>query len=293
VQIVTDSASDLTADIADKLQIHIVPLSVHIADLTYTEGDEIQPDRFYYQMAMNGAYPSTSQPAVGEFVDVYRRLAAVDPEIISIHISERLSGTINSARTAATLVPEAHITLFDSRTLSMGLGWQVLAAARARDAGWSSDQIIAMLERVRAGSNVLCALQELKYLVHGGRISHIKGLVASILQIKPVIGVDIATGSFAPRGQARTLARCLDALVAQVAREHIPGSELRTQIVYTANPVAAEKLRDKVDQVFKCHWLPVGRMGPVLGAHAGPNTVGLAYAAEKLFAELPWETNNP
>ena len=293
MQIVTDSASDLTADLAAEFKIHIVPLSVHIADFTYTEGDEIQPDRFYYQMAMNGAYPSTSQPAVGDFVELYRRLAAVDPEILSIHISERLSGTLNSARTAAALVPEANIRLFDSRTLSMGLGWQVLTVARARNAGWTSDQILALLERVRAGSNVLCALQELKYLVHGGRISHIQGLVASILQIKPVIGVDIAIGSFAPRGQARTFTRCLDALVAQVAREHITGSELRTQVVHTANPVAAEKLRDKVDRVFKCHWLPIGRMGPVLGAHAGPNTVGLAYAAEALFADLPWEVNNP
>lgn len=287
MQIVTDSASDLTTELAAEFKIHIVLLSVHIAGFTYTDGDEIQPDRFYYQMAMNGAYPSTSQPAVGDFAELYRRLAAVDPEILSIHISERLSGTINSARTAAALVPEANIRLFDSRTLSMGLGWQVLAAARARNAGWTSDQILALLERVRAGSNVLCALQELKYLTHSGRINHIAGLVASILQIKPVIGVDTASGSLALRGQARTLIRCLDALVAQVAREHIPGSELRTQIVYTANPVAAEKLHEKVDRVFRCHWLPIGRMGPVLGAHAGPNTVGLAYADDALFTDLP------
>lgn len=150
-------------------------------------------------------------------------------------------------------------------------------------------RVLELLQRIRAGTEVLCALPELKYLVHSGRISHLKGLIASVLRIKPVIGVEKEQGSFIIKGRAHAFHQTLEAVVAQVLRDHATGSRLRVQLMHTANPEAAETLRALLDQAFQCYWLPTGRMGPVLGAHAGPRIVGLAYAAQELFDDLPWE----
>ncbi|MCA9868964.1 MAG: DegV family protein, partial [Anaerolineae bacterium] len=149
---------------------------------------------FYRRLAATDSLPVTSQPSPGDFASTYRRLAATDPDILSIHMTSGLSGTFNSAQAGASLVPEANVTLVDTKTLSVAAGWQVEAAARAVKAGWSKEQILALLARIGEASNSLYTLEELKYLIHGGRISHMKGLIGSILNIKPMIGVEKVNG---------------------------------------------------------------------------------------------------
>ncbi|MGD0807976.1 MAG: DegV family protein, partial [Anaerolineales bacterium] len=192
MQIVTDSGCDLNLTVQQKaeLGIHVVPLSVTLGQSTFEEGPELDAASFYTRLDTGGELPTTSQPAPATFADLYRRLAKITPPILSIHISSGLSGTLNSARAAAVEVPEAKVTFFDTKTLSVGAGWQVEAAARAARAGWAIERILALLERIRASTETLFTLKELKYLIHGGRISHLKGLVASVLDIKPIIGVD-------------------------------------------------------------------------------------------------------
>ncbi len=288
MQIVTDRAVDLTAEQAKGLDIHYVPLTFTLDGKTYRSGEDVQPEEFYHLLANSKDFPTTSQPSAGDFAELYGKLAAQDPDILSVHVSSGLSGTVNAARAACELVPKAHITVVDTKTLSGAEGWQVEAAARAAQLGWSLDKILEMMERIRAAVDTLYTLATLKYLIHGGRISHIKGLLASVLNIKPLIYVEKEKGMYVQQGQARTLEQAILKIADTVAQQYAPGTALRVQLMHGANLEGALKLRERLEQLFKCTWLPTSPIAPVLGAHTGPGLVGLVYAPQAVFADLPW-----
>lgn len=169
MQIVTDRGADLSPEVAKEFNIHFTPLKVTLGERTYASGVDITPDDFYDLLESSDQMPTTSQPSVGEFAELYRTLAQTDPEILSIHISSGLSGTLNSARSAVELVPEAHVTLVDTRTLSCPQGWQVEAAARAARGGWKLDRILSFLTDFRAQTEGMFTVATLKYLIHGGQ----------------------------------------------------------------------------------------------------------------------------
>jgi DegV family protein with EDD domain len=289
MRIVADSGIDLLVppEQQAELDIHVVPLVVTLDGTSYREDVDIQSDEFYRLLATTDSLPSTSQPSAGVFAETYRRLAVDDPDILSIHMTSGLSGTFNAARAGAKLVPEANVTFVDTKTLSAAAGWQVEAAARALKASWPIQQILALLERISAASESAYTLKELKYLIHGGRISHMKGLIASILNLKPLIGVETVNGTYVQLGQARSFRGALQGLVDRMAGQHAPGSALRVQVLHSQNPQGAATLRDLIDQRFDCTWWPTGPMSLVLGAHTGPSMVGVAYAPAAAFAGLP------
>lgn len=289
MQIVTDSGTDvlLPPEQMAGLEFHVVPLVVTLEGRTYRDGVDIQREEFYRLLTETDRFPSTSQPSVGEFAETYRRVAAVDPEILSIHLTGTLSGTVESARQGAALVPEAHVTVVDTKTLSAAAGWQVEAAARAVRAGWPLERILGMLERVSQASESLYTLKDLSYLIHGGRISHMTGLIASLLKISPLIGVEKEGGTYVQRGRVRTFNRAVQGLVDLVSQDHPPGTALRVQVLHSYNPEGAAMLREQIGQRFDCTWLPVGPISLVLGAHTGPSMVGVAYAPLAVFADLP------
>jgi DegV family protein with EDD domain len=289
MQIVTDSGVDLLLppEQLAGLDVHVVPLVVTLDGVSYREGIDIQSDEFYRLLTATDSLPTTSQPSAGDFAETYRRLAASDPDILSIHMSSGLSGTYNAAQAGAALVPEANITLVDTKTLSAAAGWQVEAADRAVKAGWSTEQIVALMAQIGAASDSMYTLKELKYLIHGGRISHMKGLIASMLNIKPLIGVEKLHGTYEQLGQVRSFGGALKGLVDRMAHQHLPGSALRVQVLHSSAPEAAVRLRELVDQAFDCTWWPVGPMSLVLGAHTGPSMVGVAFAPATTFADLP------
>jgi len=289
MQIVTDSGTDLSLspEQLTELKIHIVPLVVTLEGKSYHEGVDIQPGEFYRLLAATDSLPITSQPSAGDFAETYRRLAATDPDILSIHMSSGLSGTFNSAQAGAKLVPEANVTHVDTKTLSAAAGWQVEAAGRALKAGWPKEQVLALIERIGGASESIYTLKELKYLIHGGRISHMKGLIASVLNLKPLIGVEKVNGTYMQLGQVRTFKGAAKGLVKLMARQHAPGSALRVQVLHSYNPEGAAMLRELIDQQFDCTWLPVGPMSLVLGAHTGPSMIGVAYASLEAFADMP------
>lgn len=289
MHIVTDSGTDVWLSSQERadLGIHIVPLVVTLDDKSYLEGVDIEPEAFYPLLEASDGLPTTSQPSAGDFAELYRRLASTDPDILSIHITSGLSGTFNSAVAGAELVPEANITHVDTKTLSGAAGWQVVAAARALKGGWEIERVLALIKRIGDASESIYTLNELKYLIHGGRISHMKGLIASVLNLKPMIGVEKVGGTYIQLGQQRTFKRAVAGLVNRIANEHAPGSALRVQVLHSLNPEGAAMLRELVDQRFDCTWLPVGPMSLVLGAHTGPSMVGVAYAPLATFAEIP------
>jgi DegV family protein with EDD domain len=288
MHVVTDSGADifLPAGQVDALDIHVVPLVVTLEGKSYREGIDLQAEEFYRLLAATDSLPTTSQPSAGDFAAMYRKLAARDPEILSIHMSSGLSGTFDAAQAGARLVPEARVSLVDTKTLSAGTGWQVEAAARARNAGWSKERIVALLERIGTATDCLYTLTELRYLIHGGRISHIKGLLAQVLNIKPLIGVERVHGTYVQFGQARTFERAVRGLVDLMASQHALGSALRVQVLHSNNPEGAALLTELVDQRFDCTWLPAGPLSVVLGAHTGPSMVGVCFAPLAVFADL-------
>jgi DegV family protein with EDD domain len=289
MQIVTDSGTDLILppEQMEGLNLHVVPLIVTLEGKSYREGLDIQPAEFYRLLAATDNLPVTSQPSAGSFAETYRKLAATDPEILSIHISSGLSGTVNAAQAGAAQVPEADVTVVDAKTLSAAAGWQVEAALRGAKAGWSKKQILALIALISAASDSLYTLNELKYLIHGGRISHMKGLIASVLKIKPLIGVEKVKGTYSQMGQARSFMGAIKGLVDLIAKQHAPGSALRVQVLHAHNPEGAALLRQEVDGRFACTWLPIAPMSLVLGAHTGSSMVGIAYAPLQAFANMP------
>jgi DegV family protein with EDD domain len=288
MKIVTDSGADLIfpPEKRKEIDVEIVPLTVTLDGKSYREDIDIKTQEFYPLLAASSELPTTSQPSAGDFAETYRRLAETDPDILSIHMSSGLSGTMNSAKAGAKMVPEANVTHFDTKTLSAAAGWMVEAAAKAIKAGWPKEKIIDLLERIREASESIYTLKELHYLIHGGRISHMKGLIASLLNIKPIIGVEKEDGTYAQLGQERTFNRALDGLV-KIMQKHHKSEKLRVQVLHSLNPEGAAQLADKISKVFNAEWLPQGSMSLVLGAHTGPSMVGVAFAPQSIFDEIP------
>lgn len=287
MHIVSDRGMDLTPEQMQGLNIHLVPLTITLDNKSYRSGVDIQPREFYQLLASTESFPTTSQPSPGDFAELYHELAKTDPEILSIHISSGLSGTLNAAHAGAEMVPEAHVTFIDTKTLSGAEGWQVHAAARALQAGWATEKIIELVGKVAAVTDTIYTLNELKYLIHGGRISHMKGLLASVLNIKPVIGVEKVQGKYAQYGQARSFEKAIAKIAEHVTTQYAAGTALRTQVMHAFNPDGAQLLHQHMDKLFKCTWLPVGPVAPVLGAHTGPSLVGVAFAPLDAFPEIP------
>lgn len=286
MQIVTDRGCDISAAQLEGLNIHFTPMRLTLDGKTYSSGVDLTAEQFYALLDQSEGFPTTSQASAGDIADLYRELAKSDPEILSIHISSGLSGTLDSAKLAIEMVPEAKVTLWDTRTLSAPQAWQVEAAARALQAGWPLDKTLALLERIRAATEGIFTLDTLKYLIHGGRISHLKGLLASLLHIRPVIAVDRSVGKYVTLGQERTMGRALQKIVHTLPKFFPDTRKLRVQLLHGNNPESVEKLRAEVEGLFECEWLPTVTVGPILGAHTGKTLVGLCAAPAVLFEEL-------
>jgi DegV family protein with EDD domain len=284
MKIVTDSGADISFEECRALGITMIPLKVEVNGKSYQSGVDIDPDEFYDLMDASPTMPITSTPSVGEFVEVYKTLAEEDPEILSIHLSSGLSGTYNAAVQAAALVPEAKVTLIDTLTLSAGTAWQVRAAAAMMHAGQKLEEVVKTLHQIQEASFTFFTLPDLKYLIAGGRISHLKGLLASLLGIKPVIEVSKEDGKYYDKAKKRSFRNAIDSITDLVKKIHPAGTEIVAQIVSAANPDGAEQPKASLEKVFKCHWKPTVTLGTALGAHTGRGLVGVICAAK---ASLP------
>ena len=285
MQIVTDRAADLAPEQTKDLEIHYAPLRIEFEGKSYLSGIDLQSEEFYRLLSGSESYPTTSQPSAGDIAALYRTLAKKDPDILSVHISSGLSGTIDSARTAAQMVPEANVTVFDSLTLSCPLGWQVEAAAQGIKAGLSLKTIIKQMEDIRQQATGIFTLPILKYLIHGGRISHMKGLLASLLNLKPIITVDKITGKYVSIGQEVTFKRAINKMAELITVSFPEGTPMRIQLLYGNNLEPLEFLRARLEQLFKCTFLPTMPIAPVLGAHTGPGVIGLSFGPANLWVK--------
>lgn len=285
MKIVTDCAADLPAEELDSLDIIQAPLYIQFPEGEVNSAD-ISADEFYNRLeAMRPAIPSTAQPSSGIFHEIYNRVAEASKQILSIHVSSGLSGTINSARVGAEQVKQAVVNVVDSMTLSGGERFQVLAAARAAKAGWSLKAILERLEKIREHTEVIYTLETLEYLARGGRIGRVQALMGSVLKIKPVIRVDHADGKYTTVAKGRLLTQNLSLIVDHIADMYgaIP---LWVTVLHGRLAGSADELAKAMGERLNISKLEVLRISPVLGVHTGPGIVGTAVMPASLVDDI-------
>ncbi len=274
--IVTDSTADITPQMAKERGISVIPLSVTFGQDTLLDGEFTQAE-FFARMAKAPQLPTTSQPSVGAFHAVYEQLLQTSPELISIHISEKLSGTVESARQAAQEFGGL-VHVFDSRNLSWGLGWQVLDAVDAADQGLGPREALERLERVREKIRLVVGLDSLDNLAKGGRIGRVSAFLGSVLNLKVLLFVD-AGGEFTPlaraRGEKAALARTLSWIQEQM------GTARRGKFAvgHALSEARAHRLADSIKSQWEVTELIVYETGSAIATHTGTGW-GVAFVPE-------------
>ncbi|MFZ8997702.1 MAG: DegV family protein [Ilumatobacteraceae bacterium] len=274
IRIVTDSACDLSQATVDSNGISVVPLSIRFGDEEFIDRVELSTAEFWSRCARESTLPETAAPAPGQFEATYRQLAADGATgIVVVSLSGALSATLQSAelaaRSVADLVP---VRVVDSRSVSLGLGTIVLAAARRAAEGGSIDEVAELADDLAARTKVFGALDTLDNLKKGGRIGNAKAFLATALSIKPIIAV--VDGVVEEAGKQRTRSKALRFLVDQVAAH---GESVRDLAVLHADCTDVDEFVDMLRPSFAGD-IVIGEIGPVIGTHAGRGTIGVAFS---------------
>jgi DegV family protein with EDD domain len=272
VKVVTDSTSDIPPEVLQGLDISVVPLHVVFGDKTYRDRVDIGEEEFYRRLTTELALPTTSVPPPQDFADVYNRLSKDTDEIISIHLTSKESGTYNSALLGKGLVEKkCHIEVVDSQSISMACGLLAMTAAREARAGKNLEQVTHIVRRSIQQTHILFMVDTLKYVVRGGRIGKAQGMLGSVLGVKPLL--TMRDGDLSLSGVARTRARAVQRLF-----DFANGYPRLTEaaVPYTTNHEAADALAERIRTAFPRASIHVTRVGPALGTHAGPDSMGIA-----------------
>lgn len=285
MKIVTDSAVDLPEEMFAQFGIERMPLLISFGKEMLRSGIDIGPEEFYKRLAASGDnIPTTSQPSPGEFADLYRRVGAVDKDILSIHISSGLSGTLNAAVQGAKQCPELNITHVDTKTLSAAEGFQVVAAAQGLRRGWSLDKILARIQQVADQTEIFFTLDTLHYLQKGGRIGRVQAMAGALLNLKPVITVDKGPGTYVTVVKGRSMAKSV-ALIADQVAEKMKQTPAWVHVLHTNSPDMARQQGDLIRAKLPNAHVTFGQIVPVLGVHTGPGCVGAVCGPVDLLAE--------
>jgi len=276
VAIVTDSTAYLPPDLVKQYQIIVIPQVLIWGEETLLDGIDIQPSEFYERLAAADIMPSTSQATVATFKDLFERLVGEGKDILAILLSDKLSGTINSYTQALEYFPDANIELVNSESIAMALGFAVLEAARAADKGASLAECKAIAEDIKKRTGVIFAVDTLEFLHRGGRIGGASRFLGTALQLKPIL--EIKDGRIEAVERVRTKKKAHLRLV-EIIEERAVGSKSVKLATLHANAyddarslldAATDRLGNVEESIFT-------EVSPVVGTHAGPGTVGLAY----------------
>ena len=271
IKIVTDSTADVPQELMERYDIREVPINIQFGTETYQEGVEIDRPTFFRKL--EEVMPTSSQPSPGQLVEVYRPLAEDGHSIISIHVTSKHSGTYQSAMLAKSMLPKADVEVFDTLSISIGTGYQVLAAARAAEEGQSMGEIIQLLEGIRSRMHLYLTPATLKYLQKSGRVGKLAGALASLLNVKPVIKVE--DGVLEAFQNVRTRSKAIDRLVELTAEAVGTTEPVKLGIPHAQIPAEAEKLRQRLESTFNCDEMHVVDLACSLTVHGGPGIIGL------------------
>ncbi len=285
MRIVTDCAADMSNEELKKLGVTQAPLFIQFPEGEVNSAD-ISADDFYNRLeAMRPAIPTTAQPSAGIFAELYRKLAKTEKNILSIHISSGLSGTLNSAQDGGSLVQdEAQVSFWDTLTLSGGERFQVMAAALGHKAGWTMDKIKERLTAIREKTEVIYTLDTLEYLARGGRIGRVQAMAGALLNLKPVIRVD-TDGKYSTVAKGRSIGKAMTILT-DYLHDKYGNTPLWTTVLHGRFAEKAEELSQEFRSKLNVVKMEVQRISPVLGVHTGPGIVGAAVLPMALMEDL-------
>jgi len=279
VAIVTDSTSDLPRHIYEDYDLLVVPLSVVFEDKTYLDnGIDIKPENFYKMIEASTEMPKASQPTPGDFIKVYSKLVNQGKEVISIHISRKLSGTLNSAEIAASQFEKGAVEVIDSEVVHMPCGFLALKAAKMASKGSTKDEIINKIDNFRRKINSLFLPKSLENLIKGGRVNKIKGKLASLLEIKPILTLKDGEVSLYKNSRKWELAKkeVLDSMESIIKGE----GKLTVSIGDVASKEEADEMEKRIRERFNPAQIIRTNIGIVVGSHLGIGGLGITFFEE-------------
>lgn len=272
IKVVTDSTADLPADIANELGIEVLPVYIIWNNQSFRDGVDMKIDEFYQRLATSQVLPTTSQPTIADFQNIYNKLAGQCEGIVSVHISSKISGTYNTALQAIqSLRGDSPIEVIDSKFNSIGLGLVAIGAARAAQAGGNLREVVEETQLAISQVRMFGVFDTLKYVIAGGRISRSVGGIATILNIKPML--TFKNGEVVRAGFTRTYSKAMARLV-EFVKNNLPVQDLA--IVHSAAFTAAEKLKQELHGIFPEDRILMNQLGAALGVHGGPGMLLVA-----------------
>lgn len=274
VKIVTDSTVDLPKEILDELDVTIVPLSVTVDGKSYMDGVDITPKEFVNLLIHSQEIPQSSQPSVGSFLEVYNKLGEDGSPIISIHMTSGMSGTYSSAKTAADMT-DVNVTVIDSMFISSALSFQVIEACKMAKNGATVEEIVDRVEKVKKNTSLYIMVDTLEYLVKGGRIGRGKGLVGSLLKIKPM--ASLQDGVYTPVSKVRTYLQAIK-FFKNKFEEETAGKIVRgIGIAQVEAKEFANQVKSALLEVTDFKDITIVDTTPIISTHTGPGAIALMY----------------
>jgi DegV family protein with EDD domain len=278
VKIVGATSSGISAEVAQQLDLTIVPLRVNFGTETLRDSVDISPEAFLDRLAASKQFPTTSQPPAGDFLGVFQKLRVAGHDILCVLLSNKLSGTVMSANTAKEQLRDEHVHVFDTLNVSVGEGILVSEAARLAQAGKSVPEIVQQLEFMRDKIHLYFVVDTLEYLAKGGRVSNAQAFIGTVLQMKPILKVENGLVEGAER--IRTTSKAHTRL-RHIVEEGIRGkSNVQVAVMYTTIKDKAQKLADEIRVAHHLPEVPVYTISPAVSAHTGPRALGVAFYAE-------------
>jgi DegV family protein with EDD domain len=277
IAVVTDTCASIPPDIVKSLQIKIVPYYLHRGRETLRDMVDISHDEFFQWLPTAEVLPTTANPGPGDYLDAFTRAAEDAEGIVSVHMTSKGSGAYQSAciarEMAETKLPGIKIEVVDTLQVAMVHGWAAVEAARAAQADADLGAVVAAARYVSETGYMIQTADTLRYLYMGGRIGRAQHLVGSLLNVKPLIGME--DGIIVPLGQSRTRPRAYEKIIELMVERNSAHAPIKVAITHVAAREHARLLLDMVNQTFECRESIISELSPVLGVHSGPGMVGV------------------
>jgi len=278
IAVVTDSTAYLPPQLVAQYGIHVIPLQLVWGGETLLDGVTTDPQTFYERLSHSGDLPTTSQPSAGDFADLFAEVASGADGIVGVFISTGLSGTVTSAWGARESLPDLPIEVVDSRFTSMGQGFVTLGAARAAAKGEGLAEVASAARELVPRVNVLFVVDTLEYLHRGGRIGGASRVLGSALRIKPLL--HLTEGRIDVLERVRTKRKAVERML-EVMKERVGDAAVHVSVIHADAAEEATRLQERIRERFPCIELHLAELSPVIGAHVGPGTVGVAFYTER------------